>query len=184
MAVVPRPYTPRSGDSADSEDGTAIVGASRIILMPVDGSEHSERAFMWYLDNIMKPGDGLYLTHIVEPLSPGMNYSLASKSPAMKEDFTRHINELVDTGRSLKSKFLSRCESQQLQARFSIHVGTKPGEHIVRLAQDQNAHMIIIGNRGIGSMKRALLGSVSDYVLHNAKVPVVVVPPVKVSKKK
>ncbi|CAH8652920.1 unnamed protein product [Heterobilharzia americana] len=152
--------------------------------MPVDGSEHSERAFKWYMDNIMKLTDGLYLVHIVEPLSAGLNYSLASKSPSMKDDFSRHMNSLIDSGRTLREKFLSRCEEAGLSARFTIHVGTKPGENIVRLAQENAANLVIVGNRGIGTVRRTFLGSVSDYILHNVNVPVIIIPPPKHSKKK
>ncbi|VDP68615.1 unnamed protein product [Echinostoma caproni] len=171
-------------DSGETQGNNNLSDAERRVLMPVDGSEHSERAFNWYLENIMRPGDGLYLAHIVEPASPGINYGIASKSPAMKDDFAKHINKLVESGRALRGKFLSRCESLGLAARFTIHVGTKPGEHIVRLAQDQNVQMIVVGNRGIGTVRRTFLGSVSDYILHNANVPVIVVPPTKISKKK
>ncbi|CAL8100790.1 unnamed protein product [Calicophoron daubneyi] len=170
--------------SDETEETANLKGVTRRILMPVDGSEHSERAFNWYLENVMRPGDGLYLTHIVEPMSSGVNYSMASKSPALKEDFARHINKLVESGRNLRSKFLSRCEAQGLPASFTIHVGTKPGEHIVRLVQNKGANLVVVGNRGIGTMKRTFLGSVSDYILHNAGVPVLIVPPVKTPKKK
>ncbi|KAA0196339.1 Universal stress protein F [Fasciolopsis buskii] len=171
-------------DSDETQGNDNLSEAERRVLMPVDGSEHSERAFNWYMENIMRPGDGLYLAHIVEPASPGINYGIASKSPAMKDDFARHMNKLVESGRALRKKFLSRCETLGLAARFTIHVGTKPGEHIVRLAHDQNAQMIVVGNRGIGTVRRTFLGSVSDHILHNANVPVIVVPPAKVSKKK
>ena len=49
-----------------------------------------------------------------------------------------------------------------------------PGEVIVRVAEDENADIIVIGTRGLGVVRRTLLGSVSDYVLHHAHVPVIV----------
>jgi nucleotide-binding universal stress UspA family protein len=35
---------------------------------------------------------------------------------------------------------------------------------------------VVIGRRGLGGIRRALLGSISDYVVHHAGVPVIVVP--------
>ncbi len=42
------------------------------------------------------------------------------------------------------------------------------------VALDHNAEMIVMGARGLGKLKRALLGSVSDYVLRKANIPVLV----------
>ena len=54
-----------------------------------------------------------------------------------------------------------------------------PGETIVKIAQENNANTIIMGSRGLGTVRRTLLGSVSDYVLHHAHIPTCVIPPPK-----
>lgn len=51
------------------------------------------------------------------------------------------------------------------------------GHTICKIAQENNASMIVIGQRGLGTIRRTFLGSVSDYVLHHAQIPVLVVPP-------
>jgi len=50
-----------------------------------------------------------------------------------------------------------------------------PGEALCRTAHDEKADMIVIGSRGLSSVKRAMLGSVSEYVVRNSYLPVVVV---------
>ena len=52
--------------------------------------------------------------------------------------------------------------------------GTNPGEEIVRIAYEQKADMIIMGARGLGKIRKAILGSVSDYVMRKALVPVLI----------
>ena len=47
---------------------------------------------------------------------------------------------------------------------------------ICELAKEKNAASITMGQRGLGTISRALLGSTSDYVLHHSHVPVMVVP--------
>lgn len=49
-----------------------------------------------------------------------------------------------------------------------------PGEEIVRCAAEQGVAAIAVGRRGAG-LTRALLGSVSEYVVRHARQPVVVV---------
>ena len=46
------------------------------------------------------------------------------------------------------------------------------------VAASAAAAMVVVGTHGHGPAMGALLGSVSNGVLHKAKVPVVVVPPV------
>ena len=51
----------------------------------------------------------------------------------------------------------------------------EPGQEIVAAAVRQHSDMIVLGSRGAGSVRRALLGSVVSEVLHQAPCPVLVV---------
>lgn len=51
-------------------------------------------------------------------------------------------------------------------------------------AEEDGADAIVVGSRGLGAVSRSLLrpiglGSATDYIVHNAAVPVVVVKPTK-----
>lgn len=50
-----------------------------------------------------------------------------------------------------------------------------PGVAICDVANERRVDVIVIGSRGRGAIKRALLGSVSTHVVHNAPCPVLVV---------
>ena len=50
----------------------------------------------------------------------------------------------------------------------------KPGEFLCRLAQKEKVTYIVMGTRGLGKIRRTIMGSVSDYVCHHAHVPVLV----------
>jgi len=54
-----------------------------------------------------------------------------------------------------------------------------PDAEIVGLAGNLGARLIVIGSRGRGPLKRALMGSVSDSVVRHAHCPVMVVRPEK-----
>ena len=51
------------------------------------------------------------------------------------------------------------------------------GHTICKIAKEQSASVIVIGQRGLGVIRRTFLGSVSDYVVHHAHIPTIIVPP-------
>lgn len=51
-----------------------------------------------------------------------------------------------------------------------------PAEAIVSVAEDEEASLIIIGHRGLGNLKRFLLGSVTERVLQTSSIPMLIQP--------
>ena len=49
-----------------------------------------------------------------------------------------------------------------------------PGPALCQLAQERNADVVVLGSRGLGAIRRALLGSVSTAVVNAARTPVIV----------
>jgi nucleotide-binding universal stress UspA family protein len=50
-----------------------------------------------------------------------------------------------------------------------------PGTMLVELVKEHKAFSIVMGTRGLSTVKKMLKGSVSDHVFENADVPVIVV---------
>jgi len=50
-----------------------------------------------------------------------------------------------------------------------------PGEALCRTALDEQADMIVMGSRGLGAVKRAMMGSVSEYVVRHSGLPCIIV---------
>ena len=65
-----------------------------------------------------------------------------------------------------------------LQIRFKLagSASLHPGPAIIQITEDEDADMVVVGSRGLDIIRRSLLGSVSDYVVRHAHVPVVVCP--------
>ncbi len=59
-------------------------------------------------------------------------------------------------------------------AQAHLRVG-KPDVEIAALAEEIGAGLIVVGSRGLGAMRRVLMGSVSSSVVRHAHCPVLVV---------
>jgi nucleotide-binding universal stress UspA family protein len=58
-----------------------------------------------------------------------------------------------------------------------LRIGERRDQAIVHLAEELGAGLIVLGSRGLGGVRRALMGSVSDSVVRHAHCPVMVVRP-------
>ena len=89
------------------------------------------------------------------------------------EEVTKEARKLLD------------AEVEQVEAAggsvAKAHLGIgRPEVEIVRLAEEIGAGLIVMGSRGLGGIRRALIGSVSDSVVRHAHCPVMVVREEKV----
>ncbi|KAK3085110.1 hypothetical protein FSP39_024521, partial [Pinctada imbricata] len=83
------------------------------------------------------------------------------------------IKEEEERTKLLVQKYSTKMKEGGLGGKMKQMTG-KVGESIVEAARDENAALIIVGTRGMGKMRRTFLGSVSDYCVHHAHVPVMV----------
>ena len=66
------------------------------------------------------------------------------------------------------------CDCLQIRAPIRSEHGRKPGEVICSVANSEAVTMIVIGTRGLSSVRRTILGSVSDYVVQHVHCPVLI----------
>ena len=66
------------------------------------------------------------------------------------------------------------CCIQITDVQMRAEGGLKPGQVLCSVATEEKAVMIVMGTRGMGKVRRTILGSVSDFVIHHACCPVVV----------
>jgi len=69
---------------------------------------------------------------------------------------------------------IERAQEHGVTAKTELLIGYAP-KQIVRLARDIDAELIVVGSRGLGRVKSAVLGSTSREVLAKADRPVMVV---------
>ncbi len=89
------------------------------------------------------------------------------------EDLRREAREILD------EQVRKIEEAGGIVAIAHLRMGERRDEAIVHLAEEIGAGLIVIGSRGFGGVKRALLGNVADSVVRQAHCPVLVVRPEK-----
>lgn len=56
-----------------------------------------------------------------------------------------------------------------------VRTSGEPGRAIIKIARGEGADYIVMGSRGLGTLRKTFMGSVSDYIVHHAHIPVTVV---------
>ncbi|KXJ10401.1 uncharacterized protein LOC110245499 [Exaiptasia diaphana] len=143
--------------------------AKRIVLLPVDDSKHAMDAFDWYVKNIRHDNDKLVIVHCHE-----IHHSVTPHAMDTPE-WSNHVGAQEEKIKALEKKYKDKLEATHIAADIKVF-GGKAGEAICEAAKVEGAHMIVMGSRGLGALRRTILGSVSDYVLHHAHKPVIIIP--------
>jgi nucleotide-binding universal stress UspA family protein len=139
----------------------------RTLLIPLDGSTSSTRAFETALKLAAAESARVAIWSIVDPLNV-----LGRTSPNPLED------EALASARAEANRIVADATQRAKQAGIAAegHVGFgEPALEIVARAKEAGADAIVMGTHGRSGFKRLFMGSVAESVLRSAPCPVVVV---------
>jgi nucleotide-binding universal stress UspA family protein len=113
------------------------------------------------------------LVHVLEEIAPVSGLRRLISPPAAEELAEGERQRRSDAERMLADAALDlRGAAGRVEP--SVVEGT-PAPEILRMARRVDADLIVVGARGLGTLGRLLLGSVSEAVLLHARCPVVIV---------
>ncbi|KAM0929541.1 hypothetical protein ACQ4PT_001588 [Festuca glaucescens] len=179
-AAVASGVPPAGAGGAEASRGTAGATTMKVVAA-VDASEESLRALSWALDHVVRqnPGASVVVVHAQHRAEhfvyPGLAYALPMAVDSMKKTQEENARRVV-------TRALEVCAQRQVTAKAAVVEGD-PKEAICQAVEDMHADLLVLGSRGLGMIKRALLGSVSDYLAHHASCPVLIVKPPKAQTK-
>ena len=134
------------------------------ILVPIDGSKNSIRGLEMAI--ILARQCGATITGIYSINAPP--HSEFKGVGSVEKALNNQIKKIMEDSKLLAAK--NGIVFKEKLMRGDV------GYNIVKLAQGKgNFDMIIMGSRGRSSAKEMFFGSVSNYVVHTAKIPVVIV---------
>jgi nucleotide-binding universal stress UspA family protein len=133
------------------------------ILVPVDGSEGSDRAVTHAISMAEAVGAKLNFLYVANINQLAINACL---SDAILDAVTKAGNVILDRAMEMVP---SGIEKEAFSETGS------PAVVILDFASSNETDLIVMGSRGLGVVKGVLLGSVSQYIVEQAKCPVLVV---------
>ncbi|KAI5650915.1 hypothetical protein M9H77_36920 [Catharanthus roseus] len=155
--------------------------ADRRVGVAVDFSPCSRKALNWAVENVVRKGDHLILVTIRPEghyESGEMQLWETTGSPLipLSEFSDPHIMKKYGVTPDVETLEIVNTAARQKEivVLMKIYWGDAR-EKLCESVDDIPLDCIILGNRGLGTIKRAIMGSVSNYVVNNATCPVTVV---------
>ena len=137
------------------------------ILVPTDGSDHANKAIQFAADLAAQYDATVFIMHVVSKLDiPDDFFHYAEIEGFEEPPQTIYLQKVGDAIIGQAEKKVDRKRVKKVHAELSEG---DPAEKILEFAKDNNVDMIVIGSRGLGSVKGLLLGSVSTKVCHLAE---------------
>lgn len=140
------------------------------VLLAADGSEESRLACEAAAELSAKTGAEVHIAHVLP--SPermyGPHFYSADVKSSLIERVEREAREFLDRQAGEISSAGGKVGGTH------VLVGNAPAE-IVKLAEQLHAGLTVLGSRGLGGVRRALMGSVSNSVVCHAHNPVLIV---------
>jgi len=139
--------------------------ASRM-LVAVDDSEYGARALRVALRHAAATGAEVRCVHVVPAPGEGGRKRLADALPRVRQ----FLDEFVGSLRAEAGK-----EGPVPEAATTVRTGVA-GREILLEAEACGADLVVVGTHGRGFLQRAILGSTSEHLLHNATTSLLIVP--------
>ena len=140
------------------------------ILVCTDGSEQSQKAIKQA--SVIAEGckaDEVAVIHVHDySMSKTVPYTTGRVAPEVIE----RSRKMKEEDKHKKQKMLSETEKifkdKNIKTRTILEEG-HPSDTIVKVAREEGFDMIVVGSRGLGGLKKLLLGSVSNAVIQEAE---------------
>ncbi|CAN6331565.1 unnamed protein product [Urochloa humidicola] len=155
--------------------------AGRNIGVAVDLSSCSKNALRWAAANLVAPGDRLILIHVKasyqyeEGVAHLWEHDGSPLIPLLELSDPR-VGKIYGLALDRETlEILTRAAGQRGVQVFAKVLWGDPSRKLTEAVHKVPLHWLVVGNRGLGTVKRVLMGSVSTYVVNHAACPVTVV---------
>ena len=148
------------------------------VLLAADGSREAELAARTAADIAQKTQSELHVVHAfgIAPVGPPV-YPEATDLQSVEYEAESEERQRISErrAREVLQEEVQKVRSAGGTVAQGHLIEGRVAPEIVGLAEEIGAGLIVMGSRGVGGIRRALMGSVSDSVVRHAHCPVLVV---------
>ena len=134
------------------------------MVLALDGSEFSAKALPYAKSMAERFESTLWLVHVFSNPSDFFGYA----------DYEKLFAKRKGAGQAVLDEARQKLGTTTFIVNEELHEGPE-AETILKVAENCEADLIVMGQRGFGAVKGFLVGSVSRKVIHYASCPVMVV---------
>jgi nucleotide-binding universal stress UspA family protein len=147
-----------------------IARMFKSIVVGTDGSETANKAVQQAIE-LAKPLKASL--HIVTAFQPVSEDKLAREAATMPQDMSWMVNPRDEVDATLEEA-AEWGEGKGLKIETYARQGD-PADALLDVAEERDADLIVVGNKGMTGAKRFLLGSVPNKVSHHAPCSVLII---------
>lgn len=137
------------------------------ILVSVDGSENSKKALIKAKEIAELKTSDVYILTVVENLK-GNPYTVS-------QDYQNETTKSnIQRGEEILKEAVDLFKDYPGVVKADYKVGDI-ADKIIEVAEEKEIDLIVMGRRGLGTISRAFLGSISNKVLNNVNISVLIV---------
>jgi len=154
-----------------------MVPQIKKILFATDLSKNSAYAFFYAIHMAKRDEAKIVIVHAVEPIAPMLVNFEDFKHQVAKDRWEETVKKFKERIQDISVKADARTgvSSADLISNILIRLGN-PVEEILKVVEEEDCDVIVLGTHGKGFFKQTLLGSVSSSVLIRTQKPVFVIP--------
>src|ERR671911_1461790 len=130
------------------------------ILLPTDGSEDAVRATEAASDLAKRRGAELHVVHVWHDVR------------GFAHDFVKR--ELRRQGQEILDEQVEKIRAPGGEVTKAYLRRGRTSNEVIALCKEMEADLLVVGSRGLGTVRRILMGSQSEEIVHHAQVPVLV----------
>ena len=147
-----------------------MVGPFNTILVPTDGSDDATLAAQVATDLAQRTDAAIHLAHDWQLVTYAGDPYLYPGT--LTDDYFTLYDE---SGRAILEQASERVAALGGTVAQTHLLQGRPSDTMAALAGTIGADLIVVGSRGLGPLRRLVLGSVSDGIAHHAPCPVLTV---------
>ena len=141
-----------------------------LVVFAYDGSEGARDAVRRAAATVsQRTALVVYIYPHAEEIAAGLDVPVTMPADAV-QTLRRRADEIANKGAELARTSGLVAEGVAVEAKGGV------ADALLDLARERDAAAIVVGSRGHGGARSALLGSVSSKLIHDADRPIVVVP--------